>query len=157
MRNLTEEIERWIKERLEQSQKKALEFRRSEIAGLFACVPSQVNYVLRTRFSPEQGYLIESRRGGGGFIRIIQLELDVPERVHLLLSEGIGDGITQAQAERLLCSLAEQGLITRREQRLLATVVAADTLAVDLPWRDELRARILKRALPSLLNHDSAG
>ncbi len=157
MGNLTEEIERWLKERLQKSQKKALEVRRSEIAGLFACVPSQVNYVLRTRFSPEQGYLIESRRGGGGFIRIIQLELDLPERIRRLVGEGIGDAITQAQAERLLCSLAEQGLITRREQRLLATVVAADTLAVELPWRDELRARILKRALPSLLNHDTAG
>ena len=74
MRNISDIIENYLKEVLEMSEKSLVEIKRSEIADKFECVPSQINYVINTRFTIEKGYVVESKRGGGGFIRIMKVQ-----------------------------------------------------------------------------------
>src|SRR5690625_6729981 len=74
MRNISDIIEQYLKQRLKRKGKNVLEIKRSEVADQFQCVPSQINYVINTRFTVEKGYLVESKRGGGGYIRIIRIE-----------------------------------------------------------------------------------
>src|SRR5690625_1258113 len=74
MRNISDIIEEYLKKKLSDKGKNVIEIKRSEIANQFQCVPSQINYVINTRFTIEKGYLVESKRGGGGYIRIIRSE-----------------------------------------------------------------------------------
>jgi transcriptional regulator CtsR len=149
--SLTEQIEQWLKEQLLRAGGNILEIRRSDLAEIFDCVPSQVNYVLSTRFTVERGFLVQSRRGGGGFIRIIKLRMDLPEQLQDLLKKGIGESISQAQAEGIIKRLWEEELLNERERRMLEAAVSRDTLGVGLPLRDVLRARLLKAMLLALL------
>ncbi|MDI9567411.1 MAG: CtsR family transcriptional regulator [Bacillota bacterium] len=151
MPSLTEQIEQWLKEQLLRAGGNILEIRRSDLAEIFDCVPSQVNYVLSTRFTVERGFLVQSRRGGGGFIRIIKLRMDLPEQLQDLLKKGIGESISQAQAEGIIKRLWEEELLNERERRMLEAAVSRDTLGVGLPLRDVLRARLLKAMLLALL------
>lgn len=151
MPSLTEQIEQWLKEQLLRAGGNILEIRRSDLAEIFDCVPSQVNYVLSTRFTVERGFLVQSRRGGGGFIRIIKLRIDLPEQLQDLLKKGIGESISQAQAEGIIKRLWEEELLNERERRMLEAAVSRDTLGVGLPLRDVLRARLLKAMLLALL------
>ena len=151
MPSLTEQIEQWLKEQLLRAGGNTLEIRRSDLAEIFDCVPSQVNYVLSTRFTVERGYLVQSRRGGGGFIRIIKLRIDLPEQLLQLINIGIGESITQAQAEDIVKHLWEEGLLDDRERKMLEAALARETLGVGLPFRDALRARLLKAMLLALL------
>ena len=151
MPSLTEQIEQWLKEQLLRAGGNILEIRRSDLAEIFDCVPSQVNYVLSTRFTVERGFLVQSRRGGGGFIRIIKLRMDLPEQLQDLLKKGIGESISQAQAEGIIKRLWEEELLNERERRMLEAAVSRETLGVGLPFRDALRARLLKAMLLALL------
>ena len=151
MPSLTEQIEQWLKEQLLRAGGNILEIRRSDLAEIFDCVPSQVNYVLSTRFTVERGFLVQSRRGGGGFIRIIKLRMDLPEQLQDLLKKGIGESISQAQAEGIIKRLWEEELLNERERRMLEAAVSRETLGVGLPLRDVLRARLLKAMLLALL------
>src|SRR5690625_2496324 len=72
--SISDIIEQYLKEILHQNEEKMIEIRRSEIADQFQCVPSQINYVINTRFTVEKGYIVESKRGGGGYIRIIRIQ-----------------------------------------------------------------------------------
>ena len=74
MRNISDIIESYLKQVLEMSEKEIVEIKRNEIADKFQCVPSQINYVINTRFTIEKGYVVESKRGGGGYIRIIKVQ-----------------------------------------------------------------------------------
>jgi transcriptional regulator CtsR len=148
--NISDIIERYIKQIIDESQNGMIELQRSELAELFQCVPSQINYVINTRFSIEHGYVVESKRGGGGYIRIRQVRLSSDDPV-LDLIQSIGDQIAQREAEGIIGRLERDGLITEREAALLRTVVSRDVLRIDLPYRDELRARLLTQALAVLL------
>ncbi|NLC39214.1 MAG: CtsR family transcriptional regulator, partial [Clostridia bacterium] len=113
MRSLADRIEHYLKKRLEASSERLIEIQRSEIAEIFACVPSQISYVLATRFGPEQGYLVESRRGGGGYLRIIKLELEENQLIADLL-EGISNRlVSQEEGESLINLLEEEGFLTK--------------------------------------------
>ena len=90
------------------------ELSRKTLADRFSCVPSQINYVIETRFSPENGYLVESRRGGGGFIRIVRV-MDDKQRMLLEAGRAVGGRLGQTDAARLTRSLVSAGLLTPRE------------------------------------------
>lgn len=124
------------------------ELQRKSLADRFSCVPSQINYVIETRFTPENGYLVESQRGGGGFIRIIRL-LDDRQRTLLEAARGIGGRLSQNDAARLTRALVSADLLTQREGQLLLSACSDGALAeVEKTDRDRLRARDL-----SLLDH----
>ena len=150
MRNISDIIEHYLKEVLEMSEKSLVEIKRSEIADKFECVPSQINYVINTRFTIEKGYVVESKRGGGGFIRIMKVQTH--DHAHLIdqLLSLIQSRIPQNSAEDLILRLVEEAVINKREAKIMLSVIDRSVLYLELPYRDELRARLFKAMLTSL-------
>jgi transcriptional regulator CtsR len=148
---LSDIIEEFIKEMLEESSNGILEIQRNELATRFGCAPSQINYVLMTRFNVEKGYYIESRRGGGGSIKITRPCFDGREYLRSLLSDKIGTSISQETAESYIDLFFEQGLITERESAIMKAAVNDKTFNVPLQEKDYVRACILKSMLIVLI------
>ena len=146
--NLSDYIERYIKDLLEQDATAVVHIQRNLLADQLGCAPSQINYVLETRFSLDRGYLIESRRGGGGYIRIIRMKVQPSERVYELLST---NRITQSSALQRIDWLEEYGWLTKREAALMKVAMDSSVLKTDLPQRDVLRARVFRAMLTALI------
>lgn len=152
MRSLVAEIEKYLKELIRESSKGWIEISRKELAKRFACVPSQITYVINTRFDIRQGYLVESRRGGGGYIRICRL-CPVEEKAGdagkgAALWDG-GDS-KQAQsddAQTILNYLARQGVLTEREFLILASVFRVLEGSISHEKAGELNKKILREVL----------
>lgn len=132
------------------SEKEVVEIKRNEIADKFQCVPSQINYVINTRFTIEKGYVVESKRGGGGYIRIMKVHSY--DHAHLIdqLIGIIKERVTQGSAEDVIYRLVEEEIISKREARIMLSVIDRSVLYIELPHRDELRARMLKAMLQTL-------
>ena len=130
------------------------ELRRIDLAERFCCVPSQINYVLSTRFSPEHGYIIESRRGGSGFIRIIQVRPE-PQALVMHTVNAVGDTLDARSAGALLQNLVNAGALSLPFARLVAAA-QGDAALRPLPGhlRDAARASILKQCLMQSLQTD---
>ncbi|MGV7118350.1 CtsR family transcriptional regulator [Paenibacillus kyungheensis] len=151
MRNISDIIEQYLKRMLQDSGEGAVEIQRNDLADQFSCVPSQINYVISTRFTLEKGYLVESKRGGGGYIRIRRLELPAQSILHTHIHESIGQHMSQTAAEGLLYQLLEARVISNREAELMRAAVCRDVISIKLPYRDEIRARMMKAMLIALL------
>ena len=123
------------------------ELKRRQVADKFSCVPSQVNYVIETRFTPENGYIVESRRGGGGYIRIVRM-MDDKQRTLVEAARGVGGRLTQNDAARLTKTLVSVGLLSVREGKLLLSACSDGSL-VEIPddYRDSIRASIFRCAI----------
>jgi transcriptional regulator of stress and heat shock response len=152
MRNVSEIIEQYLKQVLQQSSEGAIEIQRNELADQFQCVPSQINYVISTRFTLEKGYIVESKRGGGGYIRIQKIELRSHGSILDLIFQTIHTHIDQVTSEGLIYQLQEAHYISAREANLMKAAISRDVLIFKLPLRDEIRAKILKAMLISLLS-----
>jgi transcriptional regulator CtsR len=152
MRNVSEIIEQYLKQVLQQSSEGAIEIQRNELADQFQCVPSQINYVISTRFTLEKGYIVESKRGGGGYIRIQKIELRLHGSILDLIFQTIHSNIDQVTSEGLIYQLQEGHFISAREANLIKAAISRDVLSFKLPLRDEIRAKILKAMLISLLS-----
>ena len=157
MTNLTSAIENYINELLNAENNEAtISLRRKELAKSFGCVPSQINYVLRSRFTPEKGYLIESQRGGHGYIRIVRLSYESSESRLAHIDEIVGESLSEQECKKLLVALQERGLINARERLIIEVALRhTDDLGrseFDLsPYkRNVIQADILKRILRSL-------
>ncbi|MBM7650386.1 transcriptional regulator CtsR [Bacillus ectoiniformans] len=150
MRNISDIIEDYLKRVLEMSDSEIVEIKRNEIANKFQCVPSQINYVINTRFTIERGYIVESKRGGGGYIRIIKVKIHDQYDLIDQLTSLVGSRITQSNAEILISRLVEEDVISEREARIMISAMDRSVLHIDLPHRDELRARMIKAMLLSL-------
>jgi transcriptional regulator CtsR len=156
MESLTEKIEKYIRSLLEANSADEIILRRKELANVFGCVPSQINYVLQSRFTPERGFIVESQRGGNGYIRIIRVCLSgVEDRLNHI--EEIVDGVmTPQETRRLLKNLEERELLTLRERTMLEVILRfVDEVLVsffDLPAyrRDEINTELVRRVLKSL-------
>lgn len=150
MPNISELIEQYIKKLLQKSSEDHVELQRNELAAKFKCVPSQINYVLSTRFTAENGYVVESRRGGGGFIRIVRIPLDQFDNPAVQIYRLVGEDISQSQSEMIVKRLFEEGFITSREARIFKAALDRNTLRLELPWRDNLRAQLLRAMLAAV-------
>jgi len=123
------------------------ELRRAELASRFNCVPSQINYVISTRFSPEHGYIVESRRGGGGYIRIKRIAME-SEMLIMHTVNAIGDRIDTNSAAALIANLRQNDAISNEEASLIMSAIGTNALRPARPIeRDTLRASILKQML----------
>ncbi|SFF01180.1 CtsR family transcriptional regulator [Alteribacillus iranensis] len=151
MRNISDIIEQHLKEILTNSEKGLIEIKRSELAKQFECVPSQINYVISTRFTTEKGYMVESKRGGGGYIRISRVKIaDHAELVDQLLKL-VKEGIDQVTAESIIMRLFEEKVISKREANMMLAATDRNILSLKHSEdRDLLRARVLKAMLSSL-------
>ena len=145
---LSDSIETFIKTLLTQEEPE-VELKRNELAEYFGCAPSQINYVLATRFTLDDGYVIESRRGGGGYIRIVRVVQTGAQRLMYLVNERIGEAISEAEAVRLIHQLTEQGFITQAEGEIMRSAVSAQAMSVPIP--DSLKAALRARMLRTML------
>ena len=126
------------------------EIRRNELAGDLGCVPSQINYVITSRFTPEQGYIVESRRGGGGYIRITRVKMDKSTALMHIVNS-IGDTIDKAAAEIMIKNMYGRSIIDLQTARILAAALSERVFReVPQQYRDVLRARIFKNMLLAL-------
>ena len=136
----------FIQEELDEANG-VLELQRSDLAQRFGCVPSQINYVMSTRFSPEHGYIVESRRGGGGYIRITRVRVDRPTLLMHFINS-IGPEIDTQSALAIVRNLYETEAISQETARLLQ-IVLSDTALRSVPrsTRDVLRADLMRQVL----------
>lgn len=141
-------IEEFIKEML--AENREIELQRNELANRFNCVPSQINYVISTRFSPERGYSVESRRGGGGYIKITRT---APENENYILHiiNSVGDSISAASSTAILETLYNYGLITHKEAKIIMAALSDSSIIISRPQRDITRAKMLKNILVNLV------
>ena len=145
--NISSMIEQFIKEMLGESAE--IELGRNELATRFNCVPSQINYVISTRFSPEKGYSVESRRGGGGYIKITRVApRDESFVLHAISS--IGPSISQSGCVSLINDMYSCGIISQREAKLLLAATSDSSLPIIPSQRGMVRAKIFKNMLVNL-------
>ncbi|MDD6847497.1 MAG: CtsR family transcriptional regulator [Oscillospiraceae bacterium] len=142
-------VARHILEMLEEQDGNA-EIRRNELASALGCVPSQINYVITSRFTPEQGYIVESRRGGGGYIRITRVKMDKSTAIMHIVNS-IGTTLDKATAEVMIKNMYNQSIIDMQTAKLLMSAMS-ERVFVDIPqnYRDVLRARIFKNMILTL-------
>lgn len=142
---ITQEILKMLSE----SEENTAEIQRNELAGIIGCAPSQINYVLSSRFTPEHGYIIESRRGGGGYIKIKRVVLKHSSALMHIINS-IGDRIDALSTRIVLENCLETGIISREVARIMAAAVSEKVMQ-ELPpvLKDTLRAAILKQMLLS--------
>ncbi len=156
MAQLSDSIERFIKELM--SEEAQIEVRRNELAQHFGCAPSQINYVLATRFSVEHGYIIESRRGGGGFVRIVRMR---PHggNANLLntLLERVGTSIREDTAAAIIEHLSDLHLVTPGEASIMRAAVGRNALALPINAKDVLRAAVLRNMLTQVFRNLEEG
>ena len=155
---LSDSIERFIKTLLAEDAPE-IELKRNELAEYFGCAPSQINYVLATRFSPDHGYITESRRGGGGYIRIVRVVQAGPRQLLEHMNERIGDAITEAEAVRLLTQLGEQKAVSLPDAELIRAAVSSQALGIPIPEqiKNAFRARIMKTMLLTIARRKKEG
>lgn len=147
---LSDTIEEFIKELLQHAEED-IQLQRNELAEYFGCAPSQINYVLATRFTPDHGYVIKSKRGGGGCIHIFRIE-DNSAQIKYLLEERIGDTLSETDTFNLVNQLKAREIITEREQNLIKSVLSKRAMALPISERlkDEMRAKMMKEILLEL-------
>lgn len=143
-------IERFIKEMLNEAEDGIIEIGRNELAERFGCAPSQINYVLTTRFTPYKGYYIESRRGGGGYIKITKVRIEEEPDIEYLIKNVIGESITKNKAYHIIEGLREQNMITKREERIMKAALEDTALNYATINKNNLRADMLKNMILGL-------
>lgn len=147
---LTDHIARLIEEMLEEGGG-STEVRRNDLAARVGCVPSQINYVITSRFTPERGYTIESRRGGGGYIRIVRVPMTKNEYL-MHVFHAVGDVLTENEGRAFLANLFEYGALTDREARLCSQMMAQGAIEkCPADSRDALRADMMRHMLMLLM------
>ena len=151
MSSLSKQIEEYIKALLQEEAEGVVEIQRNLLSEYFHCVPSQINYVLSTRFTPVQGYMVETRRGGGGYVRIVSLQLDEDDDLQDALTEAVGSQLTQSDSEGLTAYLYQQGIITQREMLLFNSMLKDRVMnGVEKSQRDMIRASMMQQVLAML-------
>lgn len=151
MARLSDLIEAFIKEMIEDMDG-SVEIQRNELASRFNCVPSQINYVISTRFSADKGYYVESRRGGGGYISIKRLNTESAGEYLMHIIPSIGDRLSQHTCEIFIKNFVDYDIINHQEAGLMKAATSDKALvAVSPDIRDEVRMMIFKNMLMSLI------
>ncbi|MGE5398703.1 MAG: CtsR family transcriptional regulator [Chitinophagales bacterium] len=142
MRSLSDKIEQYIKALVEHSDTNEVEIQRIELAETFRCVPSQITYVLATRFTANEGFLTQSKRGGKGFVRIKKIQKD--------LAALVNNHLDQVTAEKVIEGLKAKQLLTTREEIILKTIINRNVLDLPVEERDYVRFRIISAVVKLL-------
>ena len=141
-------IEEFIKDLFDENE--YIEIQRNDLAEQFNCVPSQINYVISTRFKPSQGYDVESRRGGGGHIKIQKMDVSKTNYMTHII-KNIGDQLTNQEVEILISDLLSYNLVTEKEAKLLKVATSDNILITAKEVKDTLRAKLLKNMLLNII------
>ena len=141
-------IEDFIKELFEDEEE--IEIQRNDLAQKFNCVPSQINYVIATRFKPSQGYYVESRRGGGGYISIKKVSTDKSDYLMHII-KNMENILSNTDVEILISDLLTYNLVSEKEAKLLRVATSDNVLTIPKDMRDALRANIFKNMLLNII------
>jgi transcriptional regulator CtsR len=144
---ISDKIETFIIELLKEEKEDSwIELKRNELASFFNCVPSQINYVISTRFNPEHGFIVESKRGGGGYVRIRRLE-NGSENPISQAAAAIGSSLSYPDAKAYISRLAQSGVLKSTEAAIMLSGISDNALTIPQPDKDRIRAEILKNML----------
>ena len=149
MANISDIIEQFILKSL--GDDGVIEISRNDLASFFSCVPSQINYVLETRFTMDRGFIKESRRGGGGYIRISKVPINEDTYVNSLIMESIGEELTEKRANQILDKLQDEKILSSKERMIVSAGLSDVALQMPYSFKDKLRANIFKNILMYLL------
>ena len=143
-------IEEFIKDLFDEDESNFIEIQRNELAQQFNCVPSQINYVISTRFKPSQGYYVESKRGGGGHIKIRKINIT---KSNLLMHtiNSIGDSLTANEVDIFISNFLSYNVISEMEAKLLKVATSDNVLIIPQEIKDKLRANIFKNMLLNIV------
>lgn len=142
-------VAQYILEMME-TQDGIAEIQRNELAGSLGCVPSQINYVITSRFTPEQGYIVESRRGGGGYIRISRVKMDRGTALMHIINS-VGNTLDKATAEAMLNNMLSRQMLELQSAKIIASALSDRTLThIEQEKRDLIRADLFKNMLLTL-------
>ncbi len=153
MSNISDIIEVFIKELLEDASNQSVEIQRNELASYFKCSPSQINYVLTTRFSMDRGFIVESRRGGGGCIKIAQMDIEKDRYVEGLFIE-IGNSINHLKGVQIIELLHQKGIISGREKEIMNAAISDRSIQSPFDIKNEVRANILKSMMLAVYRNE---
>lgn len=145
---LSDMIEDFIKDLFDEEN--SIEIQRNELAEKLGCVPSQINYVIQTRFKPSQGYYVESRRGGGGHITITKVNITKSNYLMHIISS-IDDKMTAQEVSIFISNFLSYNIISEKEAKLLKVATSDNVLNIDPAVRDSLRANIFKNMVLNLV------
>jgi len=146
MAGLSNIIEQFLKELIDEMDG-VVEIQRNELASQFECAPSQINYVLSTRFTPYKGYYIESRRGGGGYIKIVKVKLQEDISLNNIIQNIVGESLTENNAHEIIVALQEEEVISGREAEIIKAAVSDRAFNCDPGDRNAIRASVLRNIL----------
>ncbi len=150
MAKLSDEIEKVILSMLKESDS-VLNLQRNEMAEQFNCVPSQINYVIATRFTQDKGYIVESRKGGGGYVRIIKTGIEADEFLESLITIRIKDKIAIRECRDIMFRLRELNYVSDFEKSIILAALSDFHVNVSKEDKDTIRAGILKNILLTIL------
>ena len=142
-------IEEYLKKALKEEGK--VEIQRNEVADLFDCVPSQINYVINSRFTIQHGYAVESKRGGGGYIRIIEIQVNNNAEQLELMDEIIGSELSEKDAQIIINTLYQSDLMTEREAHIMLAAMKQNHYRKQGKVDDQIRANILSSMVRLLI------
>ncbi len=150
MANISDIIEKFIIQTL--GEEDSVDISRNQLADYFSCAPSQINYVLDTRFTFDKGYLKESKRGGSGFIKISKIKTsDSNEYLSSLVSDSVGDELAFRRMEQILEKLVFEKIVTENEREIILSGLSDDSLSMPFTIKDKVRAKAFKNILLKLM------
>ncbi len=149
MANISDIIEQFILKTLGEDD--SVDISRNELANFFSCAPSQINYVLETRFTIDRGFVKESKRGGGGYIKISKIKVDDDNYMNNLILESVGNELSYKRLLQILQKLEYEKIISKRESEMIASALSEESLSMPFTIKDTIRARAFKNVLTSIL------
>jgi len=147
---MSDMIEEFIKDLFTEGNE-YIEIQRNDLAQQFNCVPSQINYVISTRFKPSQGYYVESKRGGGGHIKIRKINI-TKSNYFMHIINNVGDILTSQEADIFICNLLSYNMLNNEQAKLLKVATSDNVLTLSQPIKDIIRAKIFKNMLLNLID-----
>ena len=151
MANISDQIEKFIIVTLGEND--SIDITRNSLAEYFSCVPSQINYVLETRFTVDRGYVVESKRGGGGFVKISKIKNNSDnDYLNKLFIESIGDELSEKRFSQILDKLVNDNIMTIKEKTLIESSLSDDSLSMPFTIRDKVRAKAFKNVIIKLMS-----
>ncbi len=151
MANISEQIEKFLIATLGEND--SIDITRNSLAEYFSCIPSQINYVLETRFTVDRGYIVESKRGGGGFVKISKIKTsDSNDYLNGLFLESVGDELSEKRFSQILDKLVSDNIMLESERVLVEASLSDDSLSMPFTIRDKVRAKAFKNVILKLMS-----
>ena len=150
MQNISDIIEEFIISTM--GGDTTLDLSRNDLAQYFRCAPSQINYVLSTRFNIDRGYIIESQRGGGGYIKVVKIVNFDNNYMARIINDRLSQPISYKDSMFLIGDLVEKGFLTREQGETISYTISPKAISLPIKYEDELRAKILKNVFANIIN-----